>query len=206
MIPRIGLAVASITLLFFLGIVAVAALQPSTLHLERSVTVSATPADAFTFANDLRAFVAWSPWSERDPDAKVTFSETSGGVDAWYGWDGNDEVGAGRMTVLVSEPHQRVVHELAFIRPFEDQATATFTFEAVAEGTTRITWAFDQTDLPLMSKLAGLMFDMEEMIGADYEAGLARLGPMVEAAAAARHEAERRASVKAASKATQPVE
>ncbi len=102
---------------------------------------------------------------------------------AWYTWHGNDQVGRGRMEVLSIAP-DRVVHDLEFFEPWQSKATITFTFTPDGDAT-RVVWAMDE-DQGFGAKMAGLFMDMDAMLGADFQTGLANLAPLAEAAASQR--------------------
>lgn len=175
---KAGLGVVAAVGLGVVGVVGYAASQPDTLSLERSVVVQAPVDTVRPLARDLRAFVTWSPWSGIDPDVQQSFSETSAGLGAWYAWEGNDDVGAGKMTVIEDDA-EHVAHELAFLRPFEDTARSAIAWTAEGEST-RVVWTFEQ-EAGLGTKLANLLMDIEGMLAADYDKGLGRLKSKAEA-------------------------
>lgn len=167
---------------------AYASSQPTEIHLERSTVIDATPSEVFPHVHDLRAFVEWSPWSGRDPDQTVEFSDPSTGIGAWYSWAGNEDVGVGKMTITGVATDAKVAHELAFFEPWESAADVSFLLVAEGDGT-KVTWTFDE-EANLMMKVMGLFMSMEDMLGGDYEQGLANLQQAVEADVAERRAAE----------------
>jgi len=171
------------------GVLGMASMEPDRIHLERQLVVQGTPADAYAHVADLKAMNEWSPWVGKDPTMKQTYSDTTSGVGAWYEWDGNDEVGRGRMTVLEAVPEKKVVHELAFLHPFEAKAASVVTIEPQGDQV-RVVWAFEQ-DQDLPSKVFTMFMDMETLLGPDYEAGMANLEPLIEQTVAERLAAER---------------
>src|SRR6476619_7472628 len=100
------------------GVLAVVvALQPSHFRVERTATISAPAGVVFAQVNDLQKWEAWSPWAKLDPAVKNTFEGPSAGKGAVFAWDGNDKVGAGRMTITESRPNELIRLELVFVRP-----------------------------------------------------------------------------------------
>lgn len=192
---KILLVIVVLIAVVILGFLAVAAMQPDEIHVERSATIEATPAQVFPHVSDLREFVEWSPWSDLDPNQTSEFSDPSSGVGAWYSWSGNKDVGVGTMTILEVVQDRKVVEELAFVEPWESKGTVALILEPAGEGT-RVTWTFDE-NAGFMMKLMGLFMSMDEMLGADYEKGLATLKQVVEAEAEAQA-AEQRAVQEAA--------
>lgn len=176
--------------------VAVVAMRPDHQHVERTKLVAAAPGDVFPIVNDFTRWGAWSPWADIDPNQKVAISDPSSGKGAWYTWEGNDDIGKGRMEITTSTTDQKMVEKLTFIEPFATEATITFTFEPEGDKT-KVVWAYDE-DCGFMSKAAGLVMDMDQMLGADFEKGLGRLAPLAETAAQTRLAAEAKAREEAA--------
>ena len=129
------------------------------------------------------------------------FSDPSSGVNAWYTWKGNDQVGKGKMTTTAVEPPQRVVQDLEFVEPWPSKAEVYLVISPV-EDKVEVTWGFDQP-ADMMTKVMTIFMDMDVMLGPDFAAGLANLKQMAESRAAGRVEAERLAAeAKAAEAAT----
>lgn len=146
--------------------------RPGTLHIERAVDISAPPDRIASFITDFHVWRDWSPWEKLDPTMKRTFSGSPSGTGAVYEWAGNSDVGSGRMEIT-SATAERITLNLDFLAPFENHNTATFTFAPSASGT-HVVWTMDGPN-PYLSKVIGIFMDMEKMIGADFEQGLANL-------------------------------
>ena len=177
----IGVAAAIVVL------VIVVSTRPSTFHIERSTTMAAPPETAFAQVNDFHAWAAWSPWEKLDPQMKRTFEGPPAGIGSRYAWVGNREVGEGRMTIEKSDKPTQVSIKLEFLQPFAATNTATFSF-APAAGGTQVTWAMDGQN-NFMAKAAHMVMDMDKMLGADFERGLAAMKTAAESAAKANTEA-----------------
>lgn len=184
-----------IAALLVLGFVAVS-VQPDSQHIERSKIVHAAPSDVYAVVADFRQWNAWSPWAELDPAQKTTFSENPVGKGAWTTWEGNDQVGKGKMTYTEAVENEKLVEHLEFIEPFASEATVTFTFTPEGDGT-KVVWAYD-AEQAFMAKAMGMVMDMEAMLGGDFEKGLNKMAPLAEANAAARKKAEEEAAAAAA--------
>ena len=125
-----------VVLVLLLGAAAAyVATRPDAYHVERSTTVEAPAATVFAQIDDLSVWKEWSPWEKKDPAMKRTFSTTSSGVGASYAWEGNKEVGKGKMTIT-DEPGEKVVEKLEFIEPFQSLADITFKLAAETPTTT----------------------------------------------------------------------
>lgn len=152
-------------------------LLPARAHVERSTTIEAPAAAVFALVDGFRSFNKWSPWAERDPETEYLFEGPDSGVGAKMSWASqNPQVGTGFQEVTVSEPPERVRTHLDF--GSQGTAEAFFELEPVDSGTA-VTWGFDtEFGMNLVSRYMGLMFD--NWIGADYEAGLAKLKALAE--------------------------
>ena len=174
---RVGLGLAAVIVVLLIVI----ATRPSTYRVERHATIAAPVDLVFAQVKDFRKWEAWSPWGKLDPAMKTTFGGTQGEVGAVYEWEGNDDVGAGRMTLTAIKPNERVDIKLEFVKPFESRADNGF-MVASAGSDTKITW-FMTGENNFMGKAFGLFMDMDQMIGKDFEKGLADMKKVAEGAA-----------------------
>lgn len=155
--------------------------QPDTFVVERAAFIAAPPEAIFPHVNTLRRWEAWSPWARLDAGMKDTFSGPEPGAGAVLAWEGNHEVGTGRMTVTESRPHEFIRIRLDFEKPMAGTAECAFRFEP-ENGGTRVTWSMTGTN-SFAGKAVGLVMDCEEMIGGLYAQGLANLRAVAEAPA-----------------------
>jgi uncharacterized protein YndB with AHSA1/START domain len=177
-LKKVGIGIAA-----FIGVLLIVVVtRPDTYHVERSTTISAPPSVVYAHVADFHKWDAWSPWAKLDPSMKVTYEGTQGTVGASYAWNGNDEVGSGKMTISAIEPNKRIAIDLQFLKPFESLAKNGFTFESTGKDT-KVVWSMDGNN-DFMSKFMSLFMSMEKMIGNDFEKGLADMKKVVEAAPA----------------------
>ena len=155
------------------GFLIYAATRPDSFRVERTATINAPPERIFPLINDFQRWGAWSPFEKKDPGMKRTMSGVSSGEGAVYEWDGNKEIGQGRMEIVESVPPSRVTLTLDFTRPFEAHNIVDFTLEPRGNST-QVTWAIHGPS-PFISKVMGIVLNMDKMIGKDFEAGLAAL-------------------------------
>jgi hypothetical protein len=164
------------------AVLAYAASKPDTFMVRRSASIAAPPEKIFPMIDDLRAQSAWSPF-EKDPNMKRTHSGAPRGKGAVYAWDGNRQVGAGRIAITESVPSSKVVLLLDMVRPFKAHNTVEFTLDRIGAGTnvtgTKVTWAM-QGRQPYMAKVMGLFVDCDKMCGGMFEEGLAKLKALAE--------------------------
>ena len=151
----------------------VAATKPDRFSVQREITVQAPAEKIFPLINDFHQWVAWSPWEHRDPALKRSYSGAESGKGAVYGWDGNNNVGSGRMEILESAVPSKIVIQLDFFKPFEGHNTAEFTMLPQGDAT-HVVWLM-HGPAPFMNKLMQVFMNLDKMIGKDFEAGLVNL-------------------------------
>ena len=155
-----------------------AATKPNTFSVRRATTVKAPPERIFPLINDFHQWVAWSPYEHKDPALKRTYSGLESGKGAVYAWDGNNNVGSGRMEILESAVPSKIVIQLDFFKPFEGHNTAEFTMLPQGDAT-NLTWVM-RGPAPFMSKVMQVFMNLDKMIGKDFEAGLVNLKTITE--------------------------
>lgn len=171
-IVALAVGVPAIALLGF------SATKSDTFRVERSTTVQVAPEQVHALVNDFNNWGAWSPWEKLDPAMKKTLSGAASGKGAVYEWEGNDQVGKGRMEIVESAPPSKVVIKLDFLQPFEAHNTTEFTFAAEGDAT-KVTWAMHGRN-NFLSKVMSVFMNMDQMIGADFERGLGDMKAVAE--------------------------
>ena len=155
-----------------------AATKPDIFRVQRAASIKAPPEKIFAIFNDFKRWDAWSPWEKKDPAMKRTFGATTDGKGAVYAWEGNKDVGQGRMEIAESVPPSKVTLKLDFLKPFEAHNIVEFTL--VPQGdSTNVTWAM-QGPTPYFAKIIHVFMDMDSMVGKDFETGLANLKAIAE--------------------------
>ncbi len=174
MFKKIGI----IGALLVVSLLAYAATKPDTFRVQRTATIAAPPEKVFGLIQDLHQWASWSPWEKMDPAMKKTYSGAPLGRGAILEWDGNTDVGTGRMEIVSTVPSSRVVITLDFLKPFEAHNQAEFTVES-SGATTSVTWAMHGPQ-PFIMKVMDLVMGMDKMVGKDFETGLANLKQLAE--------------------------
>ena len=168
MLKTIGIIIA----VLIAGVLILAATRPDTFRVERSTGIKAPPEKIFALINDFDRWGAWSPWEKKDAAMKRTFGAKSG-KGATYAWEGNKDVGQGRMEIADSVPPSRIAIKLDFVKPFEAHNDVVFVLEPKGD-TTQVRWTM-QGHTPYFAKIIHVFIDMDKMVGKDFEAGLASL-------------------------------
>lgn len=164
------------------ALVVVVSMQPEDFRVSRSATINAPPGVVFEQVNDFHKWEAWSPWAKLDPQAKITFDGPPAGEGARFAWAGNHEVGEGRMTITESRPGEAVRIRQEFVKPFEGQSDTEFLFAPEGSGT-KVTWTMSGKN-NFVGKAISLVMNCDEMLGPQFEQGLANMKSVSEAAVA----------------------
>jgi uncharacterized protein YndB with AHSA1/START domain len=174
-------AIIAVVLAILIAIILVlAAAKPDSFSVRRTAVVKAPPDRLFPLISSFHQWAGWSPWENRDPGMKRTYSGPESGRGAVYAWDGNKNVGSGRMEILDATPPSKIVIKLDFFKPFEGHNTAEFIFVPERDASaTSITWVMHGPS-SFMSKVMQVFMNLDKMIGKDFEAGLANLKSLAE--------------------------
>ena len=160
------------------AVLILAATKPGVLRVQRSTSIKAPAEMIFPLINDFHQWRNWSPYENKDPAMKRTYSGAERGKGAVYAWEGDKNVGSGRMEILDASAPQKIVIKLDFFTPFEGHNTAEFTMLPQGDGT-HVTWVM-YGPANFMSKLIQVFLNLDNMIGKDFEAGLANLKTLTE--------------------------
>ena len=168
---------------FALGVLAVlivillmAAMKPGSFSVSRTTTIAAPPEKIAALITDFQQWRSWSPWENLDPAMQRTFSGAASGKGAVYAWQGNKEVGRGRMEIVDAAAPARTVIKLDFLEPFASSNVTEFSLkpDGAASGRTIVTWTMTGPML-FVSRLMTVFVSMDALIGKDFDKGLASL-------------------------------
>jgi Polyketide cyclase / dehydrase and lipid transport len=147
--------------------------RPDTFRIERSIAIDVAPEVIFSHINDFRKWGEWSPWDKMDPTLERQFSGAAKGKGAMYAWVGNSQVGTGQMEIVGSTPFTAIEIKLDFTAPFKASNIVDFTLTKQGDRT-NVSWAMSGPQ-PFMSKLMGLVFNMDKVVGGQFATGLTQL-------------------------------
>jgi len=172
--------IAAVLAIAILIILVLASTKPDTFSVQRSIAVKAPAEKIFPLISNFHQWASWSPWENKDPAMKRSYSGSESGKGAVYAWDGNKNVGSGRMEILDASSPSKILIKLDFFKPFEGHNTAEFSLRPEGGGTaTNITWLM-HGPAPFMHRLMQVFMNFDKMIGKDFEAGLAKLKSLAE--------------------------
>lgn len=170
--------IAIIVVVLLAALFIIAGTKPDTIHVERSANIAAPPDRIYPLIDNFNHWRTWSPYEKLDPAMKRTVSGAPSGKGAVYEWQGNSKAGQGRMEITQAVPPHQIDIQLDFIKPMEAHNTAAFTLQPQGDST-RVTWSMDGPN-SFFGKLMCVFFDMDKMIGKDFETGLANLKAIAE--------------------------
>jgi hypothetical protein len=152
--------------------------QPGEFRYSRTGVMNAPPEAVFPHVNDFRLWQEWSPWAKRDSECLISYDGPNSGEGAKFTWNGNKDVGEGRMMIIESTPHKLIAFKLEFLKPFKATNTAEFKFEPEGTGTKVTRSMFGKNSF--MGKIFNMFIDCDKMVGMDFEQGLANLKSVAE--------------------------
>lgn len=170
------IAVAAVVIL-----IVVIASRPADFRVTRTARIAAPVDVVFDHVNDLHKWEAWSPWAKMDPDAKSTYSGPDSGPGSSMAWDGNNKVGAGKMTIADSRANETIRINLEFVRPFKANNLAEFTFKPEGDQTV-VTWTMTGKN-NFMGKAFSLFMNCDKMVGGEFQKALASLNSVTQSLA-----------------------
>jgi hypothetical protein len=170
--------IALVVVVLIVALLVFAATKPDIFRVQRSASINAPPEKIFPLINDFHRWSAWSPYEKLDPTMKRTYSGAANGKGAVYAWEGSGKAGIGRMEIAETSPASKITLNLNFVKPFEAHNIVDFTLEPTGDST-NVTWAMLGRS-PYLAKVMHVFFDMNSMVGKDFETGLANLKALVE--------------------------
>lgn len=173
------IAIISVAAVVLVGSVLIfAATRPNSFRVQRATSIQASPEKIFLLINDFHEWEAWSPWEKVDPAIKRDYSGVASGKGAVYEWNGNKDIGQGRMEIVELAPPSRLALKIDFIKPMEAHNTIEFTLTTQGDTTTLTQAMYGPSSY--VHKLMGVFVSMDKMIGQKFAEGLANLKTLSE--------------------------
>jgi uncharacterized protein YndB with AHSA1/START domain len=168
----VGVLLGVVVILLGIGFV-----LPSTFRVERSVEVRAPADRIYSLIASPREWTRWTVWNRRDPAMKIDFSGPPSGAGARWSWQSATE-GNGSMLFTDAQPGTKVDYRLTF-PDMGMQSSGALTLTP-ADGAVRVTWT-NEGDVGSSPVNRWFAVFMDELVGPDFEAGLANLKTLAEA-------------------------
>ena len=165
----------SALLIVFFGYVAT---REGKFRYERSGVIDAPAEKIFPYISNFKLGGQWSPYEKKDPDMKRTFTGADGAVGSTMEFDGNKDVGSGRLEILKIVPNELVDIKLTMLKPFVGENFIEYKLTPEGSGT-RFSWSMSG-DGGYITKLMTLLIDCEKMIAGDFTVGIENLKTVVE--------------------------
>ncbi len=159
-------------------IVLLAMIAPKSYEVNRSVDINKPLSEVFNYLRSLKNQDNWSPWSQKDPNMKKSFTGTDGEVGCISAWEGNKEVGSGEQEITAVVKDKVIESQLRFLKPFKSTSDAYLKVAKAGKGT-KVTWGFTGKNKFPMSIMM-LFMNMDKVVGKDFEQGLAKLKTLLE--------------------------
>ncbi|KJD35731.1 hypothetical protein PW52_08305 [Tamlana sedimentorum] len=166
-------------LIVIIGFAIYIAVQPNSFSFSRSRVINAPTSLVFNKINDYKSWPSFSPWIEHEPEANLTYGDTTVGVNASYSWNGKI-LGEGGMKTVNVEQNKSITQKIFFIKPFESESDINWTFDTTNEGT-KVTWAMSGKQDFMTKMYVTFAGTIEENTSPDFDRGLFKLDSIVTA-------------------------
>lgn len=167
-----------IVLAIIVIIIVLAIIAPKNYDVSRSISINKPLPEVFSYLKLLKNQDNWSPWAEKDPNMKKTFTGIDGEVGFISAWIGNKEVGEGEQEITGIVKNKVVNSQLRFLKPFKSTSDAYLKVEEEGVGT-KVTWGFSgENKFPISIMM--LFMNMDKSVGKDFEYGLNKLKKVLE--------------------------
>jgi hypothetical protein len=150
---------------------------PAHTSVYRSIEINSDTSRVYNLLDNYQQFTQWSPWAKKDTETIYQFSGPEKGVGAKMTWmSNNSAVGTGNQVITSVVPNSMINIALTF--KDKNPALASFILKKTNKGTL-VTWGFriDHGFNPAR-RYFGLFLD--ELVGSDYEKGLANMKTLLE--------------------------
>lgn len=155
------------------GFMSYVAMLPAEMHISREIVINNSPEAIFPFINNSQKANEWMPWKDSDPAVQINYSGPDEGVGSRSSWNSSGQMGTGEALVVESITNELVKTKLSYTKPFQMEQLAQMTLSPV-DGGTRVTWSVSGKQ-GFLFKLIGVFVSCEEMVGGEFEKGLAKL-------------------------------
>ena len=151
---------------------------PSSVHVEQTIEMSASPKAIFEEVNNLKNWENWGPWINMDTAMIQSYEGTAdGGIGMIRKFKSNNkDVGIGEMEIIESRPYEFIKNELRFGPNKNNTGYGSWTFEPIGENT-KVTWAFDAEMNGIVRFFAPAM---DQMMSPIFQQGLDNLKILAE--------------------------
>lgn len=158
------------------GVVLIGFLLPKDYRVERSILIEAKPEEVYPDIVDLRAWVNWGVWFQRDPNMILKYSGSDRAIGMFSSWESETE-GNGEMEITQLEHNKKVVYRLYFPEVGMG-STGSLILTPVGDAT-RVTW-HDSGEVGINPVDRYFILIIDSVIGPDFATGLENLKTIIE--------------------------
>ena len=168
--------------IFLLLIIIISFFLPSTIHLQCSQVMKASPGIVYNQVNTLKNWTKWSPWHYIDTAVQLTYDGPSAGAGARYSWKSNNpQVDEGSLSILRNIPNDSIYCKME--SKGKGFSCQSYKFSKVDSGV-KVTWTMYSRieDMPWYMHISAKYFSlfMDRMFRPDLEKGLDNLKKITE--------------------------
>lgn len=174
MVIAVCILVSIIALILFLALIA-----PKTYHVKRTINIQKPLPEVFQYLKLVKNQDHWSPWKRKDPDMKQESFGIDGDIGFINKWKGNKAVGEGEQEITALIENEVINTELRFFKPWKSESDGYIKVDEMDANTTKVTWGFSGIN-KFPSNIFMLFFNMDKVVGKDFEEGLAALKVILE--------------------------
>ena len=168
--------IAAVVVLFIL----LAAIAPKKYESSRSIVINRPIGEVFQYLKYVKNQDYWSPWKERDPNMKQTFTGQDGTVGFISAWESDHkQVGSGEQEIVNIVENEKIETELRFLKPWKSVSQGYIKVADEGNNKTKVVWGF-YGDAKLPMSIFMLFMNMDKAVGKDFEEGLAKLKTILE--------------------------
>ena len=174
-LKNLGYALLLAVLLFAL----IGLFLPSSITVERRLTIEAKAETLFPLLDSPEAFTRWSPWSTPGSEVRYGFEGPASGVGAGLRWEGGAfPMGSGNYLITQVERPRRV--DLRMQLPLLGKTHSAFElYQGPDDQSTQVAWRFyDDVGFNLFRRFLWLV--VESTLGPQFERGLGNLKALAE--------------------------
>lgn len=158
----------------------VALLIPKDYKLERSIVIQSPKDSVFNYIKHLKNQNEYSVWGKMDPNWETSFTGVDGTVGFVSAWESDvKNVGTGSQTITKIVEGDFIETRLNFEKPFKAENYTQISTSAMGATNTKVTWGFNGS-YPYPMNIMKLVFNMEKLIGKDFEDGLKSMKVILE--------------------------
>ena len=151
---------------------------PTEMKIYREIVIKATPEKLFPYINHSKKMNEWMPWVDSDPGLQMEYSGPDEGVGSKSSWNSTGKMGTGNAVILESIADRSVKTQLTYTKPMNMSQLAEMTLTLVPDGTS-VRWSVGSHN-GYFFRLVGVFFNMDQMVGGEFEKGLNKLKTIAE--------------------------